>query len=157
MKQLLTIVFSIIFLTGWNSAFSQEIQELELSVISEIPKEFDGCIGSYAYSLEEVENDQVILFDGWDGRGSELSNNFSYLKINNNLERLVLVEQIPEESDPRNETSKYENENYVATFHVRYLKPAGYDSYYNEIKLELVSKKKQEKSLTTKLTGVVGC
>lgn len=157
MKQLIATLFLFIFTTDSNYVFSQHTQELELSLISEIPKEFDGCIGSYAFSNEEVENGQIILFDGWDGMGSEVSNYFSFIKVNDKLERLQLIERTREEYDPRNETSKYGNESYTATLHVNYLKPSGYDSYYNEVKLELKSKNNEEKSLTLKLIGLVGC
>ena len=157
MKRIISLSITFFILGNWNNLSAQQINKLELSVIQEIPGDFDGCLGMYAYSIEEVENNQFILLDGWNGLGSEPSNYFSVLKINNEIERFILTESIPGETDPRNETAKYENETYSVVMHLKYLKPYGYDSYFNEISLELRDKNNGDDPLMIQLTGYVGC
>jgi len=157
MKRIICFSIPLLILASWNNLSAQETNKLEVSVIEEIPSDFDGCLGMYAYSIEEVENDQYILLDGWNGLGMESDNYFSYLKINNEMEQLILTERIPEETDPRNETTKYENENYSVILTQKYLKPYGYDSYLNEVSLELFDKNNRDRHLMIKLTGYVGC
>ncbi|HCI71158.1 MAG TPA: hypothetical protein DF712_09295 [Balneola sp.] len=157
MKTIFSLITIFLILASWNNLHAQETNELELSVIKEIPRDFDGCLGMYAYSIEDVTNEQYILLDGWNGLESELNNYFSYLKINQKLERLVLTERLIDESDSRNKTKKYENESYSVILYQKYLKPYGYDSYLSEISLELRDKNNEDNILTIKLTGYVGC
>ena len=141
MKTIFSLITIFLILASWNNLHAQETNELELSVIKEIPRDFDGCLGMYAYSIEDVTNEQYILLDGWNGLESELNNYFSYLKINQKLERLVLTERLIDESDSRNKTKKYENESYSVILYQKYLR----------------DKNNEDNILTIKLTGYVGC
>ena len=153
MSKLKFVLITLFFLISSNLIVAQSLNSsnIKLKLISEIPKEFDGCLISYSLSKPELNKQQFILLDGWDGYKSQ----FCYIKINGVLERLELVKEkrLPQSS---NYTNWYRNEVYTLTLIVEYLKPAGYDSYYTKATL-VIEKNNNTNKTTFKLFGLCAC